>query len=187
MSQTSQHRTVQFFERDQSKQALFDWITECNLPVFGALLFHTNASADKVQRGRMLRLYWNTLDRCYFGNQVARKGLRINRHVVLHVGANGDNLHAHFLSETIGDSDEFCRHARLVWANLSDDTMSYDCTRIEPVNEIRHATAYLLHENNGAENYCPILSALRSDSNIVSTKLSHEQKLRSRRAAFRKI
>jgi hypothetical protein len=187
MVQSSRTKSVHFFEHERSKRALAQWITEQDMPVFGALLFHANATTNKERRLKLLRVFWQKLDRCYFGNQATRKGRRINRHVVIHFGANGDNLHAHFIAEAIGDTNEFCKAARLIWVNLSSETIGFNSTHIEPVESLHHSAVYLLHEQNGIDNYNPLLSSLRATTDAASNCLIQDQKNRVRRLIYRNI
>ena len=155
----TQHETVQNRLSKQAKAATENWIANCQHPLFGSLLFHSNAPINEHRRRKLLRLFFGKMDSLYFGNSASRKNMRIPRHVGIHRGSNGDNLHAHFVITPIGDTDQFCKIARLCWASLSNETYRYDDVKIEVARDQNDAARYLLHENFRSGEYCPLLSA----------------------------
>lgn len=172
-----------FPHKNKEKQALVAWFTSSRMPVFGSLLFNNRAHSNPDRRLALLHLYWNKMDRVFFGNAVERMGWRIQRHVAIHYGANEDNVHAHFISETLGDQKLFCKVARKVWSDLSSETADLESTRIEAAHDTAACASYLLHERWGENSYCPLLSHF--DPNRTSNiDLNQSAKLRVRKALY---
>lgn len=169
--------------KNKNKQALVEWFISCNLSTFGSLLFNNRAHSNPDRRLALLHLYWNKMDRVFFGNAVERMGWRIQRHVAIHNGANGDNVHAHFISETIGDQKLFCKVARKVWSDLSSETADLDSTRIEAADDTAACASYLLHERWGENSYCPLLSHFDPNRSI-NIDLNPSANLRVRKALY---
>ena len=130
----------------QEQQALVDWLAEQNFTVFGTLKFNDGYEIYDTLAEKLVRRYFNTLDKLYFGNEGISNNVRHERAVFLHKGASQENTHYHFLAKPNTDAALFCRLARKQWAKLDTHTMGYLNTQIELVRNNDAAANYMLHE-----------------------------------------
>lgn len=169
--------------RCRSKQEIIQWVADSEFSVFGSLLFHKDATVNVERRFKLLRLYWNKLDRVFWGNNASRSGLRVQRHVALHYGTSGANLHAHFVAQPVGDCQLFCKVARQLWCDLAVETIGIKETQIELAKDPVGAAAYLFHERDGWKNYCAELS-YKTNIQTKPLELDDATKMRIRKALY---
>ena len=97
-------------------------------------------SADKL-----LRSYWNKMDRLMFGKAAERQNMRVPRWCFAHEGGDTENYHIHFaLQAPIPDVDHMCCTLNAVWAQHHAQTAPLAKNWIMPVTD-RAAVAILPH------------------------------------------
>lgn len=132
----------------QEQRALSDWLAAKDFTVFGTLKFTDGFNIHDTLAENLVRKFFNTLDRTYYGNAVANNNVRHNRAVFLHKGSSRQNTHYHFLAKPNTNAALFCKLARKQWAGLDTHTMGFLDTQIELVRDSDAAANYMLHEYN---------------------------------------
>ena len=133
-------------ERFEQQRAWADCLAQTDWHVFGTLKFTDGHSMKTQIAQRLVRKFWNKLDRLYLGQNHVSAGHRIERIVSEQLGTSGENLHYHFVAKLDGDIARFCDTARWVWEETSNFTIGYEKTVIEPARNARSASGYCLHE-----------------------------------------
>ena len=140
-------------DRSAQYQALAEWLNQREWRIFGTLKFADGSLIPEQQAERSLKIFFNKLDRLYFGSNLVRSGQRIERITFRHLGTSGENLHYHFIANPPGNVAKFCDNAKHIWGNLDYSTLSQGETRVEPIGTSTRAATYGLHEywRNGAD------------------------------------
>ncbi len=120
-------------ENEKQRQAMERWLTARDYTVFGTLKFTDGTAIGAAEAEKLVRKYFGTLDRAYYGNAVTNVDMRHNRVVFKHMGTSQANLHYHFLAKPHTCPVLFAKLARTQWANLSTWTMSFADTDIKAV------------------------------------------------------
>ena len=131
-------------KEQQEQQALAEWLAAQNFTVFGTLKFTDGFDIYDKLAEKLVRRYFNTLDRTYYGNAVANNNVRHSRAVFLHKGASQENIHYHFLAKPNTDALLFCKLARKQWAGLGTHTMGYLNTQIGLIQENKEFSGLLV-------------------------------------------
>lgn len=133
--------------------ALADWLNQVEWQVFGTLKFSDGSIISEQQAERSVKIFFNKLDRLYFGSNLVKSGQRIERVTFRHLGTSGENLHYHFIANPLGNVAKFCENAKQIWGSLDHSTLSQGETRVEPIGASTRAATYGLHEywRNGAD------------------------------------
>lgn len=113
--------------------------------VFGTLKFQPDHPISGTHAHRLLRCFWNKLDRVIYG-KAAEQGCRVNRWCFTHTGSHSDNYHLHFVAFSEFNTDEFCCLANTVWTKLKHQTANIDQNWIMPVMYPDRVAAYLTRE-----------------------------------------
>ena len=163
----------------QEKLALVDWLAEQNFTVFGTLKFTDGYNIHDRLAEKLVRRYFNALDRAYYGNAVTNSNARHSRAVFLHKGASQENTHYHFLATPNADAVLFCNLARKLWAGLDTHTMGYLDTQIKLVQHNEGSANYMLHEYKhlGANTLFTAATHIGT-SNIHATRYRNMSQLR---------
>ena len=99
-------------------------------------------SADKL-----LRSYWNKIDRVFFGKAAERQNMRVPRWCFAHEGGDTENYHIHFaLQAPIPDVDHMCCTLNAVWAQHHNQTAPLFKNWIMPVTDRTAVASYLTRE-----------------------------------------
>ena len=69
--------------KQQEQQALVDWLAEQNFTVFGTLKFNDGYNIYDTLAKKLVRRYFNTLDKLYYGNEGISNNVRHERAVFL--------------------------------------------------------------------------------------------------------
>ena len=106
-----------FEQRKQERQALIDHLLAQDWNVFGTLKFVNGRTIGRSSADKLLRSYWNRIDRMFFGKAAERQNMRVPRWCFAHEGSDSENYHIHFaLQAPIPDVDHMCCMLNAVWA-----------------------------------------------------------------------
>ena len=122
------------------------WIEATDVDTFGTLKFRNGYDIDERAAARILSVYWNKVDRSFFGKQAVQRGRRVDRLLFRHMGTRGQNLHYHFAARSVGGMAPFCRCLRLLWADSFVETVDVDSVMITPIERKAAVARYLTHE-----------------------------------------
>ena len=77
----------------QERDEIAEWLIAQDFTVFGTLKFTDGTSISREHGDKIVRTYFNALDRTYFGHAVGNSNVRHQRVVFVHTGISGTNLH----------------------------------------------------------------------------------------------
>ena len=107
-------------QRQQERQALIEHLLAQDWNVFGTLKFVNGRTIGRDSANKLLRNYWNKIDRLMFGKAAERQNMRVPRWCFAHEGGDTENYHIHFaLQAPILDVDHMCCVLNAVWACLA--------------------------------------------------------------------
>ena len=86
-----------FEQRKQERQALIDHLLAQDWNVFGTLKFVNGRTIGRSSADKLLRSYWNRIDRMFFGKAAERQNMRVPRWCFAHEGSDSENYHVHFV------------------------------------------------------------------------------------------
>ena len=108
---------MRFEQHKQERQALMQHLLAQDWNVFGTLKFVNGRTIGRTTADLLLRSYWNSIDRVFFGKAAERQNMRIPRWCFAHEGSDRENFHVHFvLKSPIPDVDQTCCILNAVWA-----------------------------------------------------------------------
>ena len=139
-------------QRKQERQALIEHLLAQDWNVFGTLKFVNGRTIGRSSADKLLRSYWNKMDRLMFGKAAERQNMRLPRWCFAHEGSDSENFHVHFaLQAPILDVDHMCCVLNAVWAQHHAQTASLAKNWIMPVTgPCRCGQSYLTRGNTGA-------------------------------------
>jgi len=136
-----------FEQRKQERQALIDHLLAQDWNVFGTLKFVNGRTIGRDSANKLLRNYWNKIDRLMFGKAAERQNMRVPRWCFAHEGGDTENYHIHFaLQAPILDVDHMCCVLNAVWAQHHAQTASLAKNWIMPVQDRAAVASYLTRE-----------------------------------------
>ena len=136
-----------FEQRKQERQALIDHLLAQDWNVFGTLKFVNGRTIGRSSADKLLRSYWNRIDRMFFGKAAERQNMRVPRWCFAHEGGDTENYHIHFaLQAPIADVDHMCCTLNAVWAQHSNQTAPLVKNWITPVTDRTAVASYLTRE-----------------------------------------
>jgi hypothetical protein len=131
----------------RERRELMAYLLEQDWDVFGTLKFVDGRSIGSVTANKLLRSYWNRIDRVFFGHAADRKGVRVPRWCFAHEGADTENFHVHFLLKSpIADTEHSCTVLNALWAQHHQQTGPMAKNWIMPVNNRQDAVNYVTRE-----------------------------------------
>ena len=134
-------------QRKQERQALIEHLLAQDWNVFGTLKFVNGRTIGRSSADKLLRSYWNRIDRMFFGKAAERQNMRVPRWCFAHEGSDHENFHVHFaLQAPILDVDHMCCVLNAVWAQHHAQTASLAKNWIMPVQDRAAVASYLTHE-----------------------------------------
>jgi len=134
-------------QRKQERQALIDHLLAQEWNVFGTLKFVNGRTIGSSSADKLLRSYWNRIDRMFFGKAAERQNMRVPRWCFAHEGLDSENYHIHFtLQAPILDVDHMCCVLNAVWAQHSSQTAPLFKNWIMPVTDRTAVASYLTRE-----------------------------------------
>ena len=105
-------------QRKQERQALIDHLMVQDWNVFGTLKFVNGRAIGRSSADKLLRSYWNKMDRVMFGKAAERQNMRVPRWCFAHEGSDHENYHVHFVMKSASNNTEtMCCLLNAVWAS----------------------------------------------------------------------
>ncbi|WP_439508676.1 hypothetical protein [Yoonia sp.] len=136
-----------FKQRIQERQALVQHLQEQDWDVFGTLKFVNGRTIGRKTANKLLRSYWNKVDRVIYGKAAERQNMRIPRWCFAHEGGDRENFHVHFvLQSTLQDTKHMCCLLNAVWAQHHAQTAPLAKNWIMPVQDRAAVVSYVTHE-----------------------------------------
>ena len=136
-----------FEQRKQERQALIEHLLAQDWNVFGTLKFVNGRTIGRETANKLLRSYWNKIDRVMFGKAAERHNIRVPRWCFAHEGSDNENYHVHFvLQAPIPDVDHMCCTLNAVWAQHHNQTAPLFKNWIMPVTDRTAVASYLTQE-----------------------------------------
>ena len=144
----------------QHYRELRSYLVQREWDVFGTLKFHTAGLISGYQARRLLRSYWNQLDRVVYG-KAATVGCRIQRWCFAHGGSHNDNFHVHFVARSAFEPEEFCALGNTVWAKHNSATAVIRQNWITPIHYPERVAGYIAREiwRTGTDSFDTELTA----------------------------
>ena len=175
-----------FKQRRQEQQALVQHLMAQDWNVFGTLKFVNGRTIGRNSADKILRSYWNKIDRVFFGKAAERDNIRVPRWCFAHEGSDNENFHVHFaLQAPIPDADHMCCMLNAVWAQHHDQTAPLAKNWIMPVQDSKAVTSYVTHEywRMGSDTLLDELCCNRTPVDTMSQYHHDQQAHRIQRAA----
>ena len=118
----------------RERQELMEHLLEQDWDVFGTLKFVDGRTIGAATANKLLRSYWNRVDRVFFGHAAERQSIRVPRWCFAHEGSDTENFHIHFLLKSpIADTEHACTVMNAIWAQHHQQTSPIDKNWIMPV------------------------------------------------------
>ena len=131
----------------RERRELMEYLLAQDWDVFGTLKFVDGRTIGSVTANKLLRSYWNKIDRVFFGHAADRKGVRVPRWCFAHEGSDTENFHVHFLLKSpIADTEHTCAVLNAVWAQHHPQTGPMAKNWIMPMNNRASAVNYVTRE-----------------------------------------
>lgn len=134
-------------QRRQERTELIAHLLVHDWDVFGTLKFVNGRTIGRNTANKLLRSYWNRVDRVFFGHAADRQNIRVPRWCFAHEGSDSENFHVHFLLRSpIADIKHACCVLNIVWAQHHQQTGPMSKNWIMPVKNRRDAVNYATRE-----------------------------------------
>jgi hypothetical protein len=136
-----------FEQRKQERLALVQHLMAQDWDVFGTLKFVNGRTIGRKTANKLLRSYWNKLDRVIYGKAAERQNMRMPRWCFAHEGADHENFHVHFVVPSpLQDTEHMCCLLNAIWAQHDTQTAPLAKNWIMPVQDRAAVTSYVTHE-----------------------------------------
>ena len=136
-----------FERRKQERQALVQHLLAQDWNVFGTLKFVNGRTIGRQTAKKLLRSYWNNVDRIIYGKAAERQNLRVPRWCFAHEGADHENFHIHFVMPSpLQDTEHMCCLLNAVWAQYHKQTAPLAKNWIMPAQDRAAVASYVTHE-----------------------------------------
>ena len=134
-------------QRKQERQALIDHLLAQDWDVFGTLKFVNGRTIGRKTANKLLRSYWNKIDRVFFGKAAERQNMRVPRWCFAHEGSDHENFHVHFvMKNALKNTQRMCCLLNAVWAQHHAQTAPLAKNWIMPVQDRATVASYVTHE-----------------------------------------
>ena len=134
-------------QRKRERRDLNRYLLEQDWNVFGTLKFVNGRTISSTTAIKLLRSYWNRIDRVFFGHATERQNVRVPRWCFAHDGSDSENFHIHFLVKApIADTEYACGVLNAVWAQHHHQTAPLAKNWIMPVKSRPRAANYVTRE-----------------------------------------
>lgn len=136
-----------FEQRKQERQALVQHLLAQDWDLFGTLKFVNGRTIGRESANKLLRSYWNKVDRVIYGKAAERQNMRVPRWCFAHEGADHENFHVHFVMPSpLQDTEQTCCLLNAIWAQHHTQTAPLVKNWIMPVKDRAAVTSYVTHE-----------------------------------------
>ena len=137
-----------FEQRKQERQALVQHLMAQDWDVFGTLKFVNGRTIGRHSANKLLRSYWNKIDRVIYGKAAERQNMRVPRWCFAHEGSDHENFHVHLVTPSpLQDTEDMCC---LLNASLGAASMlkqrHWLKNWIMPVTDRAAVASYVTHE-----------------------------------------
>ena len=174
-------------QRRQERQALVQHLQEQDWDVFGTLKFVNGRTIGRKTANKLLRSYWNKIDRVFFGKAAERQDMRMPRWCFAHEGADSENFHVHFvLKAATPDTEQMCCLLNAVWAQHHAHTAPLAKNWIMSAQDRAAVASYVTHEywRMGSDTLLDELCwDTGHDNHTTDDNYSQQQAQRIKRAA----
>lgn len=170
----------------RERQELMEHLLEQDWDVFGTLKFVDGRTIGATTAIKLLRSYWNRVDRVFFGHAAERQSIRVPRWCFAHEGSDTENFHIHFLLKSpIADTEHACTVMNAIWAQHHQQTGPTDKNWIMPVISRWASVNYVTREywRMGSATLMDDISWNRTDSAEMAKYEQDAQAERIQRAA----
>ena len=136
-----------FEQRKQERQGLVQHLLAQEWDVFGTLKFVNGRTIGRQTAHKLLRSYWNKMDRIIYGKAAERQNLRVPRWCFAHEGADSENFHIHFVMlSPLQNKEQMCCVMNAVWAQYHAQTAPLAKNWIIPAQDRAAVVSYVTHE-----------------------------------------
>ena len=136
-----------YHQRKQERQELNAYLLSQEWDVFGTLKFVNGRTIGRSSADKLLRSYWNKMDRVMFGKAAERQNMRVPRWCFAHEGSDHENYHVHFVMKSASNNTEsMCCLLNAVWAQHHTQTAPLAKNWIIPVQDRAAVASYVTHE-----------------------------------------
>ena len=136
-----------FEQRKQERQALSEHLLAQDWDVFGTLKFVNGRTIGRHGANKLLRSYWNKIDRVIYDKAAERQNMRLPRWCFAHEGADHENFHVHFvIKSALHDTQSMCCLLNAVWAQHHTQTAPLAKNWIMPAQDRAAVARYVTHE-----------------------------------------
>lgn len=136
-----------FAQRKQERRDLIRHLLEQEWDVFGTLKFVNGRTIGRYTADKLLRSYWNRVDRVFFGHAADRQNIRVPRWCFAHEGSDSENFHIHFLLKSpIEDTEQTSCVLNAIWAQHHVQTAPLAKNWIMPVKDRGEVASYVTRE-----------------------------------------
>jgi hypothetical protein len=136
-----------FAQRKQERRELNRYLLGQDWDVFGTLKFVNGRTIGQSTAQKLLRSYWNRVDRMFFGHAAERQNIRVPRWCFAHEGSDSENFHIHFvLKSPIVDTAHACTVLNAIWAKHHNQTAPLAKNWVMPVISRPSAANYVTRE-----------------------------------------
>ena len=177
---------MEFEQRKQERRALVQHLLAQDWNVFGTLKFVNGRTTGRKTANKLLRSYWNKVDRVIYGKAAERQNMRVPRWCFAHEGADYENFHVHFVMPSpLQDTEQTCCLLNAVWAQHHAQTAPLAKNWIMPVKDRAAVTSYVTHEywRMGDETLLDELCWDRTSADTMAQYNHEQQAHRIQRAA----
>ena len=138
---------MEFERRKQERKALSTHLLAQDWDVFGTLKFMNGRTIGRETANKLLRSYWNKIDRVIYGKAAERQNMRVPRWCFAHEGSDSENFHIHFVMPSpLHDTEHMCCLLNAVWAQHHTQTAPLSKNWIMPVQDRAAVASYMTHE-----------------------------------------
>jgi hypothetical protein len=134
-------------QRKQERQALIEQLLTQDWDVFGTLKFVNGRTISRKTANKLLRSYWNKIDRVFFGKAAERQNMRLPRWCFAHEGSDSENFHVHFvMKNALNNTESMCCLLNAIWVQHHAQTAPLAKNWIMPVQDRATVASYVTHE-----------------------------------------
>ena len=173
-------------QRKKEQKILMKDLLTRDWNVFGTLKFVNGRTIGRYTADKLLRRYWNKIDRVFFGKAAERQNIRVPRWCFAHEGSDSENFHVHFvLLAPIFDVELTCCVLNSVWEQHHGQTAPLNKNWITPVWERSEVASYVTKEywRLGNDTLLDHLSWDQTSANTMVQYAHEQQQARIQRAA----
>ena len=175
-----------YHQRKQERRELNAYLLSQEWDVFGTLKFVNGRTISRQSAHKLLRSYWNKIDRVIHGKAAERQNMRLPRWCFAHEGSDSENFHVHFVMKSaLHDTQSMCCLLNAVWTQHHAQTAPLAKNWIMPVQDRAAVASYVTHEywRMGSETFLDELCWDRISADTIAQCAHAQQRYRIQRAA----